>query len=149
MIDSIAVSEKSPVEQFVTVYEALGKNNLAILDTIYSDDVVFEDPAHRIEGFENLSRYFDSLYENIIDCKFKVHNHAASGDIAFVNWTMTLAHPKLAGGKLRAIEGSTMLTFKNGKVTHHRDFFDLGAMLYEAVPVLGPTVKFLKKRLGQ
>jgi hypothetical protein len=30
----------------------------------------------------------------------------------------------------------------------HRDYFDLGAMLYEQLPLLGAVVRTLKGRLG-
>ena len=35
-----------------------------------------------------------------------------------------------------------------GKVCQHRDYFDLGAMLYEQLPLLGPVVRTIKMRLG-
>jgi hypothetical protein len=37
---------------------------------------------------------------------------------------------------------------KAGKVRYHRDYFDLGAMLYEHLPLLGSLVKTIKRRLG-
>ncbi|MGF1704802.1 nuclear transport factor 2 family protein [Enterovibrio baiacu] len=147
--EHIYSSEAATLERFIHVYQALRKDNLDTLDAIYSHDVVFEDPAHRIEGYDNLARYFDTMYTNVTDCRFEIHDHAVNGDIAFISWTMTLSHPKLEGGAERAVKGCTKLGLKEGRVVMHRDFFDLGEMLYEALPVLGSAVKMIKKRLGQ
>ena len=34
------------------------------------------------------------------------------------------------------------------KVYYQQDQYDLGAMIYEHIPVIGPVVRFLKRRLG-
>ncbi|NGN96483.1 nuclear transport factor 2 family protein [Grimontia sp. S25] len=149
MIQTAATSQSDTLDRFITVYTSLRKDNLNSLDEIYSQDVVFEDPAHRIEGYHNLSRYFESMYTNVTDCRFDIHDHAVNGDVAFISWTMTLSHPKLEGGAERAVKGCTRLVLKEGRVVVHRDYFDLGEMLYEALPVLGSAVKMIKKRLGQ
>ncbi|HGP4674712.1 TPA: nuclear transport factor 2 family protein, partial [Vibrio cholerae O1] len=41
------------------------------------------------------------------------------------------------------------LHFAEGKVTYHRDYFDMGEMLYEQLPVLGQVIRAIKRRLGQ
>lgn len=47
------------------------------------------------------------------------------------------------------VEGATRLEFdETGKVCLHRDYFDLGAMLYEQLPLLGAVVRTIKGRLG-
>ncbi|CZF82110.1 SnoaL-like domain protein [Grimontia celer] len=149
MMQTAATSQNDALDRFITVYTSLRKDNLNTLDEIYSEDVVFEDPAHRIEGYDNLSRYFESMYTNVTDCRFNIHDHAVNGDVAFISWTMTLSHPKLEGGAERAVNGCTRLVLKEGRVVLHRDYFDLGEMLYEALPVLGSAVRMIKKRLGQ
>ncbi|KXF83249.1 nuclear transport factor 2 family protein [Enterovibrio coralii] len=149
MMHSTINSERDTLDKFISIYSSLRKDNLKTLDEIYSDDVVFEDPAHRIEGYGNLASYFESLYTNVNDCRFEVHDYAVNADVAFLSWTMTLSHPKLQGGESRSVNGCTRLTLREGRVVMHRDYFDLGEMLYEALPVLGSAVKLIKKRLGQ
>lgn len=149
MMETAEKPESETLSRFIDVYRALSKDNLHSLDTIYSRDVVFEDPAHRIEGYDNLARYFNAMYANVTDCQFDIHEQVLSDDVAFISWTMHLSHPKLAGGAARRVEGCTRLVLKRGRVVRHRDFFDLGEMLYEALPVLGPAVRMIKKRLGQ
>ena len=42
-------------------YQQLSKSNLHLLSQVYHDDVLFEDAAHRIEGFVALHKYFEAL----------------------------------------------------------------------------------------
>ncbi|MGF1769985.1 nuclear transport factor 2 family protein [Enterovibrio makurazakiensis] len=149
MMQTGATPQHDTLERFISIYTSLSKDNLSSLNAIYSEDVVFEDPAHRIEGYDNLSRYFEVMYSNVNDCRFDIHEQAINGDVAFISWTMSLSHPKLSGGAERVVNGCTRLVLKEGRVVIHRDYFDLGEMLYEALPVLGSAVKMIKKRLGQ
>ena len=45
-------------------------------------------------------------------------------------------------------EGVSKLEF-NEKIYKHQDFYDLGAMLYEHIPVLGSLVKIIKTKAGK
>ena len=58
-------------------------------------------------------------------------------------------HPSLRAGDTIRVEGASYLRTHNGKIYYHRDYFDMGAMLYEHLPLLGRIVQRIKKRLGQ
>jgi hypothetical protein len=63
---------------------------------------------------------------------------------------MTFIHSKLAGGRPITSAGVTFLrSDDNGRVFHHRDYFDLGAMVYEQIPLLGRAINSIKRRLGK
>ena len=57
-------------EQIMGVYKTLELGEIDSLRELYSDSVVFEDPAHRVEGLENLLDYFKSMYANVNECEF-------------------------------------------------------------------------------
>lgn len=137
------------VETVAHFYSKLNKHNLHTLQDIYHTNIVFEDAAHRIEGFRSLAEYFDSLYSNVERCDFTIHEQHQSRDDAFLTWTMHLQHPRLAGGKLVEVSGMSHLKFQDSKVIYHRDYFDLGEMLYEQLPLLGSVIRTIKRRLGQ
>ena len=44
---------------------------------------------------------------------------------------------------------ASYLKTRNGKIYYHRDYFDMGAMVYEQLPLLGRIVRKIKQRLGQ
>ncbi|ASI90418.1 nuclear transport factor 2 family protein [Vibrio mediterranei] len=137
------------IEMVSEVYQKLNKNNLHLLEQIYHKDVVFEDSAHRLEGWEQLSAYFDSLYTNVIKCDFDIRHHQQVEDSGFLTWTMQLQHPKLNGGEAVNVNGVSHIRFSGDRVIYHRDYFDLGEMLYENIPLLGFVIKNIKQRLGK
>jgi hypothetical protein len=140
------------LEAFCAFYNKLDNTCTEKLSTVYTDDVSFTDPLHRIQGLEALKGYFDSLYENVTSCRFDFHDTRRQDDTAFVTWTMHLAHPRLAGGRPFRVEGCSRLVFAadgSGRVAVHRDYFDAGELLYERLPLLGGVVRRLKRRLAR
>ncbi|CAH0540602.1 nuclear transport factor 2 family protein [Vibrio marisflavi] len=136
------------VESVGEVFQQLNKANLNSLKEVYHQDVVFEDAAHRIEGWSNLEQYFENLYANVIQCDFSIEETHQTGDSGFLVWLMSLRHPKLNRGEVVQVRGISHLKLNQDKVIYHRDYFDLGEMLYEHIPVLGAIIKSIKRKLG-
>ncbi|MFY0992140.1 nuclear transport factor 2 family protein [Halomonas sp. C05BenzN] len=139
------------LEAFCAFFNKLDKTCTKKLYMFYTDNAVFIDPLQRIEGREALEAYFSSLYENVTSCQFDFHHQQRQGNTAFVTWRMRLVHPRLDGGREIAVEGCSQLDFAandTARVARHRDYFDVGAMVYERLPLLGGAVKLVKERLG-
>ncbi|MFM5814484.1 nuclear transport factor 2 family protein [Aeromonas dhakensis] len=135
--------------RFVALYQQLSRDELHRLPEVYANEVVFTDPAHRIEGLAALTDYFAALYQRLAYCRFVITSQLQQGRQAWLGWTMTFSHPRLRGGEPVTVEGATRLEFdETGKVCLHRDYFDLGAMLYEQLPLIGHLVRTIKGRLG-
>ena len=134
------------LSNFVKVYQTLSTDNLDLLSLIYHQEVIFIDPIHEIEGFDNLSTYFTSLYQNLSSCEFVINNVISQGNQAAIYWTMSYQHPKLNGGNVVKVMGSSNIKGHEDKVIYHRDYLDLGAMLYEQLPVLNKLIRFIKKK---
>lgn len=145
---SIEDSEEALI-RFIKTYSNLNKESMACLDDIYHQNIIFEDPAHRIEGVDQLKTYFSSMYQNLLYCHFDIESVDSFKDKSFLVWTMRFSHPKLNHGQEISVPGMTRIEFYQGKVRFHRDYFDLGAMVYQHVPVIGIAVRFLKRKLGQ
>ncbi|MCW4149804.1 nuclear transport factor 2 family protein [Halomonas sp. 18H] len=137
------------LRRFCDVYHELDKASTDRLGEIYTDDVYFRDPLHQVTGLDSLQAYFDALYANVSQCHFTFHQGLRQQEQAFVVWTMSVAHPRLAGGKSYRVEGCSRLTFAadgSDKVCDHRDYFDAGELLYEQLPILGRVIRRLKQR---
>ena len=130
-------------------YLSIGSENVANLESLYTPDIHFEDPSHAVQGKRSLMKYLHKQFSNLSKCSFKFHSSIASETDIFLTWTMFLNHPKLRGGDTIRVEGSSYLRTRNGKIYYHRDYFDMGAMLYEHLPLLGRIIQRLKQRLGQ
>lgn len=138
------------LNRFLTTYQSLNKDNLAQLTNIYAQDIVFIDPAHEIRGLVVLTAYFTKLYQHIDSITFDYEDTLSAENSASIYWTMTFSHPKIGGGKPIITHGNTLIRFDaDGKVNYHRDYFDLGEMLYEHLPLLGAGVRYVKKQLAK
>jgi hypothetical protein len=134
---------------FIEVYQDLSVDNLANLKAIYHQEVVFQDPLHQLNGFNALADYFAELYQNVFACRFVIKHIIQQGNQAAIYWTMTYQHPKLRGGRTIEVEGHSLIKGQDNKVIYHRDYLDVGQMLYEHIPVLGRVISWLKKRVSQ
>lgn len=136
--------------RFLSAYQQLDNQHLHLLTEIYSEEVIFIDPLHRINGIAALKRYFTAMYQHLQAIEFDYQDVDEQSEQAFVQWQMRFRHPRLAAGAWVTVEGITVLRFNDaGKACYHRDYFDLGAMLYEQLPLLGRLVGFIKRRAGQ
>ena len=140
---------KTPLlENFCSIYPKLNKNNLALLKEIYSDNVVFTDPMHEVQGIDALSAYFEHLYQNMDHCHFHILQVIAQEGQACIVWRMEYAHQKIKKGQTIVVDGTSHLQFSE-KIDSHRDYLDLGQMLYEHLPLIGAVIKTIKKRASQ
>ena len=134
--------------RFCQIYQGLNKDNLDLLSEVYSEQIQFRDPLHEINGLIQLRGYFQHLYSNLQLCHFEITEVIEQGNQASIIWTMQYAHPKIASAKTILVHGSSHLSFSD-KIDYHRDYLDLGEMLYEHLPVLATLVKVIKKRARQ
>lgn len=142
-------SAEYTADRVKSAYYSLGTADLEALETLYTEDVHFEDPAHALQGRKALMGYFASMFKNLDSCSFKFHQTIINETDIFLSWTMFISHPKLRKGETIRVEGGSFLKTRHGRVFYHRDYFDLGAMLYEQLPVLGTIISKIKQRLGQ
>jgi len=138
------------MKEFLNMYQNLNKDNLHLLESFYAVNVQFIDQAHEIKGLEQLYAYFTALYQNVESINFSFHNALEGIGECYVQWDMTFLHSKLAGGRPMTVAGATFLSSDdNGRVFHHRDYFNLGAMVYEQIPLLGRAITSIMGRLGK
>ncbi len=138
------------MKDFLDVFNSLSSDNLHRLEDIYTSDIHFIDPAHEIRGLDSLRSYFAKLYANLVSIDFAFHEPLQSGQSGYVQWVMNFSHPRLNGGRSIAVPGTSFLRFTTErKASYHRDYFDLGSMLYLHLPVLGTIVRSINRRLGQ
>lgn len=87
------------------------------------------------------------MMSNVSYCRFEITDVVANDGQAFITWTMSFAHPKLNGHKEITVTGVSEIKFDE-RITYHRDYFDVGSMFYEQVPILKTIIQALKKRLA-
>lgn len=134
------------LDKFKSYFENLDNSKVNSLKDIYSFDILFQDPVHKIEGLDNLERYFSKLNSNLENGKFKFTSEYVIENKAILEWEMVLA-TKRPRANVTA-QGISILSIKDNKVTSHRDYFDVGEVFYENIPVIGGILRLIKRRIG-
>jgi len=132
------------LNNFIEVYQSLSVDNLNLLEAIYHEDITFIDPIHEVKGFNKLHDYFKGLYENLSQCRFVINEVIVNENVAAIYWEMNYVHPKLNKGKAVKVSGNSLIKGRDNKVIYHKDYLDLGVMLYEQLPLLGKVIKWVK-----
>ena len=136
-----------PVDTFIYVYNHLNKNTLSLLDSLYANELHFHDPIREIYGLAAYRAYLAHLYDKVTECRFDIVQIDRGDHWAWISWNMLCVHPTLNKGRPIQLEGCSRLTFRE-KVLEQHDYYDLGAMVYENLPLIGSLIKQLKKRAG-
>ena len=143
---SFMTSTKQLVDQLKSYYKDLHAADLSELHRIYADNVTFKDPVHTIQGLVDLEDYFQALCSDLSDCRFEFLDELVSEGSAYIKWVMHFRHPKL-GNRLISVRGVSHLKFSD-RIDYQEDFYDMGAMLYEQLPLLGNVTRWLRHRLA-
>jgi hypothetical protein len=62
---------------------------------------------------------------------------------------MFISHPRIRSGKIVRVEGSSFIKTHDGQVIYHREYYDLGSLVYENLPIFGSLTRFIKSRLAR
>ncbi|MCA9791397.1 MAG: nuclear transport factor 2 family protein [Candidatus Eremiobacteraeota bacterium] len=135
------MSRKERVETF---FNQLRLETLDSLGEFYASEVVFEDPITRLDGVQALTDYYRAMYKEVLEISFAFTSMVEEGDSLMAAWTMRLRTRKLAGQRPIVVEGISHLRFDGERVVYHRDAFDMGAMVYEHIPILGWLIRLVK-----
>jgi limonene-1,2-epoxide hydrolase len=138
--------------RFTQFYADLANVDIDELDNVYHEQILFKDPIASHSGIESVKAYFAHLLDSTSSCKFDIHHffENASGDSPYdftVEWTMHLTLNNQSSSI--SVNGVSLLTLKDDRVVYHRDYYDMGEMVYEHVPVLKRVIHYIKKRLTQ
>jgi hypothetical protein len=135
------------VQQLKEFYSGFSLDTITALDAIYTQDVEFRDPVHTMHGCLAVKAYMRRMATNMTHYRIHYVDELVGSNSAYLTWEMEVGHPRLKGGKPFLVRGMTQIKF-TGKVYYHEDSYDLGALVYEQVPVLGVMARGLKQRLA-
>lgn len=148
MNTAVMMDKPAVYRLFCETYQHSGKLDDKRLAALYDGQVVFCDPVHRIEGLAALQAYFAGMVRRLNYCHFDFVDELVGSGQAYVTWDMHFSHPAIAGGQPQCLRGISHIRFSDGRIDYHEDCYDMGAMLYEHLPLLGRATRFLKNRLG-
>ncbi|MBK9322865.1 MAG: nuclear transport factor 2 family protein [Bdellovibrionaceae bacterium] len=139
---------KDRSSQIRDLYRLFDGKNLSILDSYYAPSVSFQDPVGRIEGLEMLKVYYSHAYKHVQSIEFIFSDIFRDADKYSASWVMNVRVPGLNSGKEYSVTGNSVIHFNgSGLIVYHRDFLDLGEMVYEKIPFQGFVISKIKQRL--
>ena len=134
-------------ELWSKTYNTEGKPDWSHIFPYYHDDIVFQDSIQRIQGIEDFKAMCNRLTDRCEQLNMDITDVAVEGNIAFLQWTMTMMFKKFPS---TPVYGCSKLTFaEDNRIIHQRDYFDLWGDIFNGIPRFKPMYrKFLKKRFG-
>ncbi|UTA48634.1 nuclear transport factor 2 family protein [Simiduia sp. 21SJ11W-1] len=136
------------IKKFKACYSQFSLTSVGMLPAIYAPEAEFIDPVHKVQGLNAIEAYFTDMCQGLNRCEFQFESIVKDGDQVCIRWCMTFEHPRLQGGAPVSVPGVSWLWVANGRVVRHEDHYDMGAMLYEQLPLLGRVIRYLRKRLA-
>ena len=136
------------IEKFKQLYQTFDSDTLTQLPAVYSPTIVFKDPVHELKGIIALGDYFAGFCKPGTKCQFEFINQIITHDQAFFQWNMHYQHSSLKMGTTLTLNGGTLIKF-NSKIVYHEDFYDMGAMVYQHLPILGWAIKKVNARITE
>jgi hypothetical protein len=139
------------LSEIESLFNNFNRDTIYLADDFYDPDVVFRDPIVELRGRDSLKAYYADMYENVTSIRFDFSGGIEKDEEVVVFWTMELRAKGLKGGEPVLLDGTSHIRYggDSGKVLYHRDYFDMGAFVYENIPVLGSIVRYTKKRLSK
>lgn len=125
--------------------ESLTGSTIEALDIHLADDVRFRDPFHDIAGKTAMKQAFARLFAAATDISFFIDDHAAEANRIYFHWRLSA----ILRGRAWQVQGVTKVVFNQaGKVSSHEEYWDAATQLYERMPVIGPLLRYVRRRIA-
>lgn len=138
-----------PLNTLIEYWETLSPDSLPRLSRHYAEQAYFRDPFNEVRGLPAIEAIFTAMFARLEDPRFRITDSVQAGDAAFLVWDFTFRIRALRPRLERRIHGSTHLRFgPDGRVVHHRDYWDAAGEFYEHLPLVGTVLRGLRRRLA-
>jgi ketosteroid isomerase-like protein len=132
---------------YLAFFKTVAPGTLPRLRELCTQDVRFRDPFREVAGIEAFIKVFGHMFGMLKDPHFLIRGHAIAGDTCYIRWTLRYQLKK--GGAQRALDGMSEVEFApDGRVKAHFDYFDSGMEIFARLPVLGPVIRLIARRIG-
>ncbi len=130
-------------------WEGLTREGVKELGGVYAADACFRDPFNEVRGLAQLQRVFDHMYDTLEEPRFHVRETILQEASAVLVWDFEFRVKAWKPEVVRTIHGVSHVRFgPDGLVTYHRDYWDAAGELYAKLPVVGPLMRYLARKMG-
>lgn len=143
----------SALKAYASFLERLSHETLDGFDRLLAPEVRFSDPFNDVVGAERVKHIFGTMVDDLGDLVIDVTHVAMASDddapnVGFVHWRMTGRLVRMSN-KPFDVTGMSKIEFDaEDRVVSHIDYWDVATGLYEKFPVIGPTLRWVRRRLA-
>jgi len=134
------------VQRIVALFEGLSPADLPRLATIYAEDALFKDPFNEVKGVAAIQRIFEHMFVSLDGPRFVIRDAIVQGNQCFLSWDFIFRMRRFSREEQVVRGGSHLRLAADGRISEHRDYWDVAEELYEKLPVLGALMRWLKRR---
>lgn len=145
----LALAQTDKVEFTQKFFNALHGGSMDLVEIFYHPQAHFSDPIGEHSGVSDIKKYYAGIYGPVTAIRFEFKKPLMVGNDLALEWTMFYKSSKLKGGQEIVVDGLSKISFDpiTNQAIKHRDYFDVGSMVYEHVPLLGSIVRYIKNML--
>ena len=136
--------------RLVEFFETLTPEALTQLPALYHPQARFKDPFNEVQGLPAIEAIFRHMYASLDAPHFEVRECLVDGAQAFLVWDFRFRLKRFDRTRWHTVRGGSHCCFApDGRVIDHRDYWDAAEELYEKLPLLGPLMRWLRRRANQ
>ncbi len=137
------------VRRIVQLYQELAPDRLSELEACYAPDAYFKDPFNEVRGVPAIRRIFEHMFTALQAPRFVITQQIVQDHRAFLEWEFRFRLSRWKPDVEQCIKGASFLSFdEQGRVSHHRDYWDAAEELYAKLPLLGVLMRWLRRKLA-
>lgn len=137
------------VDAIVRYFETMQRESLDAMGQVYAEDAYFKDPFNEVHHLTDIREVFERMFESLAEPRFRVVNRIVDGDQVVLEWDFTFRIRRWKPDTVQIVHGVSHLRLaEDGRIAHHRDYWDTGEELYAKLPVIGGLIRFLQARMG-
>jgi len=140
--------EDPRIARIIELFEQLSPEALPRLVEIYIEDARFKDPFNEVQGVPAIRRIFEHMFLTLEAPRFVIHDVVVQGGQCFLTWDFVFRLKRAGADELVVRGGSHLKLADDGRISLHRDYWDVAEELYEKLPVLGTLMRWLKRRVN-
>ncbi len=144
----MARHEDPRIARIVELFEQLSPEGLPRLGEVYTEGARFKDPFNEVQGVPAIRSIFEHMFGTLDAPRFVVHDIVVQGDQCFLTWDFVFRLKRTRGDELVVRGGSHLKLADDGRISLHRDYWDVAEELYEKLPLLGALMRWLKRRVN-
>ena len=145
---SVAHASDPRVQRIVEAFERLRPEDVERLGEIYSADALFKDPFNEVQGVPAIRQVFSHMFVALREPRFVIRDAVCEGDQCFLSWDFLFRMRRFRSDEQCIRGGSHLRLTAEGRISEHRDYWDVAEELYEKLPVVGTLMRWLKRRVN-